>query len=84
MKFGANGLEEVEFRTTKNPKLHPPIPVWDLIARVAVKQRICLHWDFTSRLEMKLEPPPCERGGVKCRRNSATLNLVSKFTLEHP
>ncbi|GBL96082.1 hypothetical protein AVEN_104321-1 [Araneus ventricosus] len=57
MKFGANALEVVEFQRTQNPQLHPPIPIWDFDARVAVKQRICLHWDFASRLEMKLEIP---------------------------
>ncbi|GBM65483.1 hypothetical protein AVEN_223581-1 [Araneus ventricosus] len=57
MKFGANGLEVVEFQRTQNPKLHPPIPIWNLDARVAVKQRICLHWDLASMLEMKLEIP---------------------------
>ncbi|GBN81707.1 hypothetical protein AVEN_146757-1 [Araneus ventricosus] len=57
MKFGANGLEVVEFQRTQNPKFHPPIPIWDLDARVAGEQRICLHWDLASRLEMKLEIP---------------------------
>ncbi|GBO20234.1 hypothetical protein AVEN_120150-1 [Araneus ventricosus] len=57
MKFGANGLEFVEFQRTQNPKFHPPIPIWDLDARVAGEQRICLHWDLASRLEMKLEIP---------------------------
>ncbi|GBN39381.1 hypothetical protein AVEN_72125-1 [Araneus ventricosus] len=28
--------------------------------------------------------PPCGRGGAKGGRNSATLNLASKQTLEHP
>ncbi|GBL97360.1 hypothetical protein AVEN_170476-1 [Araneus ventricosus] len=28
--------------------------------------------------------PPCRGGGVKGERNSATLNLVLKQTLEHP
>ncbi|GBM56208.1 hypothetical protein AVEN_47272-1 [Araneus ventricosus] len=57
MTFGTNGLEVVEFQRTQNPKLYPPIPVWNLDARVAVKQRICLHWDLASRLEIKLEIP---------------------------
>ncbi|GBM57059.1 hypothetical protein AVEN_157025-1 [Araneus ventricosus] len=57
MKFGANELKVVEFQRTQNPKLHPPIPIWVLDARVAVKQRICLHWDLASRLEIKLEFP---------------------------
>ncbi|GBM45114.1 hypothetical protein AVEN_251840-1 [Araneus ventricosus] len=55
MKFGANGLEVVEFRRTQHPKLHPPIPIWDLDARVAGEQKICLHWVLASRLEMKIE-----------------------------
>ncbi|GBM13462.1 hypothetical protein AVEN_40403-1 [Araneus ventricosus] len=55
MKFGTNILEVVELQQTQNPKLHPPIPIWDLNARVGGKQRICLHWDLASRLEMKLE-----------------------------
>ncbi|GBN49839.1 hypothetical protein AVEN_241936-1 [Araneus ventricosus] len=83
MKFEANGLEVLEFQLTQNPKLHPPIPVWDLDARVVVKQRICLHWDLASRLEMKLEIPRVEEKEVG-RKNSATLNLVSKQTLDHP
>ncbi|GBN87501.1 hypothetical protein AVEN_201352-1 [Araneus ventricosus] len=29
----------------------------DLYAKVAVKQRICLYWDTSSKLEMKLEIP---------------------------
>ncbi|GBM24050.1 hypothetical protein AVEN_163216-1 [Araneus ventricosus] len=57
MKFGANGLEMVEFQRNQNPKLHSRIPFWDLDARVAVKQRICLYWDLASRVEMKLEIP---------------------------
>ncbi|GBM18390.1 hypothetical protein AVEN_72733-1 [Araneus ventricosus] len=57
MKFGANGFEVMEFQRTQSPKRHPPIPIWDLDARVAVKQRICLHWDLASRLEMKLRIP---------------------------
>ncbi|GBN80015.1 hypothetical protein AVEN_219878-1 [Araneus ventricosus] len=57
MKFGANGLKVVEFKRTSNPKLHPPIQIWDLDARLAGEQRICLHWDLASRLEMKLEIP---------------------------
>ncbi|GBL95660.1 hypothetical protein AVEN_24859-1 [Araneus ventricosus] len=57
MKFGANGFEVVEFKRTRNPKLHPPIPIWDLDARLAGEQRICLHWYLTLRLEMKLEIP---------------------------
>ncbi|GBM37230.1 hypothetical protein AVEN_172926-1 [Araneus ventricosus] len=78
-KFGANGLEVVEFQRTKNPKLHPPIPIWDLDARVAVEQRIYLHWNLASRLERKLEIP---RVVVWWRRrlggkNSTTVNQVS-------
>ncbi|GBM62617.1 hypothetical protein AVEN_187026-1 [Araneus ventricosus] len=57
MKFGANELEAVEFQRAQNPKLHPPIPIWNLDERVEVKQRICLHWDFASKFEMKLEIP---------------------------
>ncbi|GBM81468.1 hypothetical protein AVEN_163628-1 [Araneus ventricosus] len=57
MKFGANGLEVVEFQRTQNPKLHPPIPIWNLDARVAEELRICLHWDLASKLEMKREIP---------------------------
>ncbi|GBM54040.1 hypothetical protein AVEN_215411-1 [Araneus ventricosus] len=57
MKFGANVLEVVEFQRTQNPKLHPPLPIWDLHARVEGKQSICLHWNLASRLEMKLEIP---------------------------
>ncbi|GBM38390.1 hypothetical protein AVEN_184155-1 [Araneus ventricosus] len=57
MKFGANELKVVEFQRTQNPKLRPPIPIWDLDARVAVKQRICLYWDLASTLEMKFEIP---------------------------
>ncbi|GBN74030.1 hypothetical protein AVEN_18813-1 [Araneus ventricosus] len=57
MKFGANGLDVVEFQRTQNPKLHPPIPIWNLDAKVAGEQRICLHWDLASKLEMKLEIP---------------------------
>ncbi|GBM07226.1 hypothetical protein AVEN_25483-1 [Araneus ventricosus] len=68
MKSGSNGLEVVEFRRTQNPKLHPPIPIWDLDARVPVKQRICLYWDLASRLEMKLEIPRVWRGGMWVRR----------------
>ncbi|GBN62155.1 hypothetical protein AVEN_156071-1 [Araneus ventricosus] len=64
MKFGANELQVVEFQRTQNPKLHPPIPIWDLDGRIAVKQRICLHWDLASRLEMKLEIPRV--GEEKC------------------
>ncbi|GBN81045.1 hypothetical protein AVEN_211754-1 [Araneus ventricosus] len=63
MKFGANGLEVMEFQRTQSSKLHPPIPIWNLDAKVAGKQRICLHWDLASRLEMKLEIP---RVGEKC------------------
>ncbi|GBM09153.1 hypothetical protein AVEN_226676-1 [Araneus ventricosus] len=55
MKFEANKLEVVEFQRTQNPKLHLLIPIWELDAKVAVKQWICLHWDLTSRLEMKLK-----------------------------
>ncbi|GBM33685.1 hypothetical protein AVEN_54816-1 [Araneus ventricosus] len=76
MKFGANELQVVEFQRAQNPKLHPPTPIWDLDARVPVKQRICLHWDLASRREMKLDIPVWGRrkmGG----KNSATLNLVS-------
>ncbi|GBN37102.1 hypothetical protein AVEN_208324-1 [Araneus ventricosus] len=57
MKFRANGFEVVEFKRTQNPKLHPPIPIWDLDARLAGEQRICLHCHLASRLEMKLEIP---------------------------
>ncbi|GBO34303.1 hypothetical protein AVEN_91588-1 [Araneus ventricosus] len=65
MKIGANGLEVVEFQRTQNPKLHPPIPIWDLDARLVGEQRIYLHWDLASRLEMKLEILPCGGGGEK-------------------
>ncbi|GBL92481.1 hypothetical protein AVEN_174749-1 [Araneus ventricosus] len=51
-KFGANGLEVVE--------IHPPIPIWDLDAWVAGKQRIYLHCDLAPRLEMKLKIPRVE------------------------
>ncbi|GBN17029.1 hypothetical protein AVEN_109524-1 [Araneus ventricosus] len=63
--MAANELELAEFQRTQNPKLHPPIPIWNLDSRVAVKQRICLHWDLASRLEMKLEVPRVreEEGG---------------------
>ncbi|GBN02442.1 hypothetical protein AVEN_177639-1 [Araneus ventricosus] len=57
MKFGANELEVIEFQRTQNPKLHQPLPIWDLDARVAIEQRTCLHWDLALRLEMKLEIP---------------------------
>ncbi|GBN72172.1 hypothetical protein AVEN_55888-1 [Araneus ventricosus] len=50
-------IEVVELQRTQNPKLHPPIPILDLDEKVAVKQRICLHWDLASRLEMELEIP---------------------------
>ncbi|GBL83570.1 hypothetical protein AVEN_196404-1 [Araneus ventricosus] len=58
-EISKKGLEVVEFQRTQNPKLHPPIPIWDLDARVAAKQWNCLHWDLdlASRLEMKLEIP---------------------------
>ncbi|GBM63779.1 hypothetical protein AVEN_8874-1 [Araneus ventricosus] len=58
---GANGLELLEFQRTQNPTLHPPIPIWNLDARLGTKQRICLHWDLASRLEMKLEIPYVEK-----------------------
>ncbi|GBM36316.1 hypothetical protein AVEN_212875-1 [Araneus ventricosus] len=83
MKFGANELEVVEFRRTQNPKLYKPIPIWGIDSKVAVKQRICLHWDLVSKVETKLEIPRVgeeEMGG----KNTKTLNLVSKQTLEHP
>ncbi|GBN06099.1 hypothetical protein AVEN_246776-1 [Araneus ventricosus] len=63
MKFGSIGLEVVEFQRTQNTKLHPPIPIRDIDARIAEKQRICLHWDIASRLEMKLEIPRVGGGG---------------------
>ncbi|GBN68569.1 hypothetical protein AVEN_102488-1 [Araneus ventricosus] len=45
MKFRANGFEEVEFKRTQNPKLHPPIPIWDLDARL--RENIVLpNWDL--------------------------------------
>ncbi|GBO12430.1 hypothetical protein AVEN_123531-1 [Araneus ventricosus] len=64
-----------------NPKLHPPIPIGDLYARPAANQKICLHWDLASRLQIKLELTwvKSSLGG----KNSTTLNLVSKQTLEH-
>ncbi|GBL83136.1 hypothetical protein AVEN_224260-1, partial [Araneus ventricosus] len=37
LKFGANGLEVVEFQRTQIPKLHPHIPIWDLDAKVLAK-----------------------------------------------
>ncbi|GBM74224.1 hypothetical protein AVEN_187918-1 [Araneus ventricosus] len=40
MKFGTNGFEVVEFKRTQNPKRHPPIPIWDLDARLAGKPRL--------------------------------------------
>ncbi|GBM01180.1 hypothetical protein AVEN_183638-1 [Araneus ventricosus] len=55
MKFGTNGFEVVEFKITQNPKLHPPILIWDLDARLAGEQTICLDWDLALRLEMRLE-----------------------------
>ncbi|GBO00050.1 hypothetical protein AVEN_105397-1 [Araneus ventricosus] len=51
MKFRPNESEMAEFQRTQNPKLHPPIPIRDLEARV---QRIRLHWDLASRLKMEL------------------------------
>ncbi|GBN23844.1 hypothetical protein AVEN_163360-1 [Araneus ventricosus] len=57
MKFGAKGFEVVQFKITQNSNLHPSIPIWDLDARLAGEQRICLHWDLRSWLEMKLEIP---------------------------
>ncbi|GBM92000.1 hypothetical protein AVEN_27599-1 [Araneus ventricosus] len=65
MKFGGNVLEVMELQRTQNPKLHPPIPIWDLDARVAAEQSICLHWNLASTLEMKLEIPRVwkEEGG---------------------
>ncbi|GBM59279.1 hypothetical protein AVEN_66220-1 [Araneus ventricosus] len=57
MIFRANGLEVVEIQRTQNPKLYLPIPICDLDARVSREQRICLHCDLASRLEMKLEIP---------------------------
>ncbi|GBN77284.1 hypothetical protein AVEN_160855-1 [Araneus ventricosus] len=40
MKFGTNGFEVVEFKRTQNPKLHPPIPIWDLDERLGMKLEI--------------------------------------------
>ncbi|GBM90055.1 hypothetical protein AVEN_28385-1 [Araneus ventricosus] len=45
MKFGANDWKWWNSNELKIQNLYPPIPIWDLDARVAVKQRICLHWD---------------------------------------
>ncbi|GBN08510.1 hypothetical protein AVEN_111938-1 [Araneus ventricosus] len=47
---------------TKNSKSKTPSANsnFDLDARVARKQRICLHWDLALRLEMKLEIPLCD------------------------
>ncbi|GBL91336.1 hypothetical protein AVEN_203488-1 [Araneus ventricosus] len=46
-------------KKTQNPKLHPPIPIWDLDARLAGKlpriEYFCLDCDLVSRLEMKFE-----------------------------
>ncbi|GBM38586.1 hypothetical protein AVEN_71692-1 [Araneus ventricosus] len=50
----------------------------DLDARVAAKQRICLHWHLASRLEMKLRNPPREVRGVWVAEILRLLNLVSK------
>ncbi|GBM01758.1 hypothetical protein AVEN_271994-1 [Araneus ventricosus] len=50
-------LKMVGFQRTQNPKLHLPIPIWNLDERVAGEQRICLHWDLSSRLELKPEIP---------------------------
>ncbi|GBO03687.1 hypothetical protein AVEN_85882-1 [Araneus ventricosus] len=83
MKFGANGLEVVEFKRTQNPKLHPPIPIWDLDVRLAGEQRICLHWHLASRLEMKFGIPRVGEEEIG-ERNSATFNLASKQTLKRP
>ncbi|GBM64921.1 hypothetical protein AVEN_211840-1 [Araneus ventricosus] len=50
---------------------------------VSGKKRICLHWHLASRLEIKLEIPRVEKRSLG-GKNSVTLNLVSKQTLEHP
>ncbi|GBN97405.1 hypothetical protein AVEN_219433-1 [Araneus ventricosus] len=39
----------------KRIKFIPPIRIHELDARVAARQRICLHWHLAWRLEMKLE-----------------------------
>ncbi|GBL94789.1 hypothetical protein AVEN_250464-1 [Araneus ventricosus] len=78
VKFGANDSKWWNSKEVKNPKLNSPIPICDLDARVAAKQRICLHWHLASRLEMKLEIP------CVGEEESATLNLVSEQTLERP
>ncbi|GBL96755.1 hypothetical protein AVEN_111883-1 [Araneus ventricosus] len=67
-----------EFQRTQIPKLHPPIPIWGFDASVAVKQRICLHWDLASRLEMKLKTFRVGKRSVG-GKNSATLKQTFKF-----
>ncbi|GBN25302.1 hypothetical protein AVEN_136695-1 [Araneus ventricosus] len=49
----------------------------------SAKQGICRHWNLASRLEMKLEIPRVGKRSLG-GRNSATSNLVSKQTFEHP
>ncbi|GBM76110.1 hypothetical protein AVEN_18944-1 [Araneus ventricosus] len=40
-------LAKLEFQRTQNS----PIPIWDLDARVAAHQRICLDWGLVMLLE---------------------------------
>ncbi|GBL73538.1 hypothetical protein AVEN_159519-1 [Araneus ventricosus] len=46
-----SGMAKLEFQRTKKPTLNTPIKIWDLDARVAAHQRICLDWDLATRLE---------------------------------
>ncbi|GBN73594.1 hypothetical protein AVEN_207999-1 [Araneus ventricosus] len=55
MKKLCNLEQIIKSRRIQNPKLHPRIPIGDLYARSAANQKICLHWDLASRLQIKLE-----------------------------
>ncbi|GBL93490.1 hypothetical protein AVEN_59689-1 [Araneus ventricosus] len=78
-------LEQMEWKwwNSNELKIQNSIRRFNLDERVAVKQRVCLHLDLASRLEMKLEIPRVGEE-VMGGKNFATLNLVSEQTFERP
>ncbi|GBM93089.1 hypothetical protein AVEN_204587-1 [Araneus ventricosus] len=84
MKFGANGLEVVEFQ--KNSQSKTPSADSNLGPRCEGSGKTKDLPTLRPRDEARNETqnPPFGGGGGKGGRNSATLNLVSKQTLEHP
>ncbi|GBL91985.1 hypothetical protein AVEN_116332-1 [Araneus ventricosus] len=83
MKFAANRLEAVEFENSKS-KTPPAYSNWGPRCEGSGRTKDLPTLEPRVEARNEIQNPPFGGGGVKGGRNSATLNLISKETLDHP